>query len=520
MIYRFDDCVLDTDRRELRRGGVLCSLEPQVFDVLEFLISNRERVVSKDDLRRAIWGGRIVSEAAIDTRVSAARHAIGDNGAEQRLIRTMRTKGIRFIGLVQEETRAKGLAALQRKAASTHSLTDQPTIAVVPLANISGDPGLESIADGMTEDLITVLSKVGWLFVATRVSSFACKGQILGTAQIVRKLGVRYLLAGSIRQVAGRQRITVQLVDGIADRQIWAERYDRDIIDSFTVQDKICESVVAMVECQLFLAEHLRVQRRPLVSLSGWECVVRALSLMNSRKERNVVAAHGLLQKAVSVDPGSAQNLSLLSMATTLRVHMGWTDRQKLIASALAYARKALSLNPDEPWAHAALGYALIWKQPEQAIVPCQRAIALNPNFAIGHYFLALASAYAGHHDYVFPHAGMAERLAKRDLLARGYGGAHNNVRSTGSFAVERYREGIQFGRNAIVDNPNSPTGYRALVINLALGGQFDEAKHALQTLKRLAPEISQNWIRQNAVWASDSTMKRYVEAFRMVGLE
>ena len=320
--------------------------------------------------------------------------------------------------------------------------------------------------------------------------------------------------------MAGRQRITVQLVDGVADCQIWSERYDRDLIDSFTVHDEICESVVVMVECQLFLAEHLRVQHKSPVSLSGWECVVRALSLMNSRKERNVVAAQGLLQKAVSVDPGSAQNLSLLSIATTLRVHMGWTNRQKLIASALACARKALSLNPDEQWAHAALGYALIWQQPEQAIVPCQRAIALNPNFAIGHYFLALASAYAGHHHYVFPHASMAERLAKRDLLARGYGGAHNNVRSTGAFAVEHYHEGVEFGRNAIADNPNSPTGYRALVINLALGGQTDEAKRALRTLRRLAPDMSQNWVRQNAVWASDGTMKRYIEAFRIANLE
>jgi TolB-like protein len=520
VIYRFDDYVLDTDRRELRCTGALCSLEPQVFDLLEFLIRNNERVVSKKDVLNAVWGGRIVSEAALHTRVSAARHAIGDNGAEQRLIRTIRIKGFRFIGSVREETKSIGMAALQKKGASGPSLADQPTIAVVPFANISGTPGQESIADGLTEDLITTLSKIGWLFVATRASSFAFKNQALGSAEIARKLGVRYLLGGSIRQMAGRQRITVQLVDGISDCQIWTERYDRDIIDNFTTQDEICDSVAAMVECQLFLAEHLRVEQKSPISVSTWECVVRALALMNRRKERDVLAAHGLLQKAVTVDPGSAQNFSLLSMVTTLRVHMGWANRQRLIASALACARKALSLNPDEPWAHAALGYALIWKQPEQAIVPCQRAVALNPNFAIGHYFLALACAYAGQHDQVFPHAGSAERLAKRDLLARGYGGAHNNVRSTGSFAAEHYHKGIEFGHNAVVDNPNAPTAYRALMINLALGGQLDEAKRALQTLRRLAPEISQDWIRQNSVWTSDSTMKRYIEAFRMVGLE
>jgi TolB-like protein len=520
VIYQFESCVFDTERRELRRGGVLRSLEPQVFDLLEYLICNRQRVVRKDDLLNAVWGGRIVSEAAIDTRISAARHAIGDSGAEQRLIRTLRTKGFRFIGLVREETSPQGSAPIVEESRNRALLADHPTIAVLPFANISGDPCQDSLADGITEDLIIGLSKVGWLFVAPRVSSFACKGQSIGTAQIVRNLGVRYLLDGSIRRTADRLRITVQLVDGIADHQIWAERYDLDNDHSFTKQDEICAKVATAVEPQLYLAEHLRAQRKSHVNLNGWECIVRALSLMNSRDQKNVATAHALLQKAISIDPESAQAHSLSSIVTTLRVHMSWADRQDVIPSALASARTALSLNPDEPWAHAALGYASIWNHPEQAIVPCQRSIALNPNFAVGHYFLALASTFAGHHESIFEHANMAERLARRDLLARGYAGAHDNVRATGSFAIGNYREGVAYASNAAVYSPNSPTAHRALVINLALGGKSDEARHALQTLRRLAPEMSQTWIRQNAVWASDETMKRYVEAFRASGLK
>ena len=210
----------------------------------------------------------------------------------------------------------------------------------------------------------------------------------------------------------------------------------------------------------------------------------------------------------------------MLSIATTLRVHMSWADRQTVVPIALASAHKALSLNPDEPWAHAALGYALIWKRPEDAIVPCQNAVKLDPDFAAGHYFLALGSAYAGYHDRIFPHAAMAERLARRDLLARAYAGAHDNVRATGSFAIEQYRDGAEFARSAAVFIPNSPTAYRALLMNLALAGETDDAKHALQTLRRLAPGMSQDWIRQNAVWASAATMKRYVEAFRIAGLK
>ena len=327
-------------------------------------------------------------------------------------------------------------------------------------------------------------------------------------------------MAGALRQETGRRRISVQLIDAIADRQIWAERYDRDFIDRFTVQDEICEHVVAAIEPQLYIAEQVRVQRKSPANLNGWECIVRALSLMNSRDQHNVALAQALLRKAVSIDPNSAQGHSLLSIATTLRVHMSWADRQTVIPPALVSARKALSLNPDEPWAHAALGYALIWKRPEDAILPCRNAVKLDPNFAAGHYFLALGSAYAGHHDQVFSHAAIVERLARRDLLARAYAGAHNNVRATGSFAIEHYREGVEFARSAAVYIPNSPTAHRALIMNLALAGETDEAKDALQTLRHLAPGMSQNWIRQNAVWSSAGTMKRYIEAFRIAGLK
>jgi tetratricopeptide (TPR) repeat protein len=236
--------------------------------------------------------------------------------------------------------------------------------------------------------------------------------------------------------------------------------------------------------------------------------------------QRDAVTARALLQKAVAIDPDSAESHSLLSIVSTLLVHMSWADRQNVIPNALALARKALALDPDLPWAHAALGYAAIWHRPEEAIVPCQRAITLDPNFAVGHYFLALASTYAGYCDHVFEHADEAERLAQRDLLARGYAGVHDNIRATASFAIEHYREGINFARRAAAYVPNSPPAHRALIINLALAGKFDEARQEVQTLRRFAPKFSQIWIEQNyAVWASHEAAKRFTEAFRLAGL-
>jgi adenylate cyclase len=256
------------------------------------------------------------------------------------------------------------------------------------------------------------------------------------------------------------------------------------------------------------------------MDLNSWECIIRALSLMSSRVHRDALSASALLEKAISIDSESAECYSLLSIVSTFLVHMSWIDRQNVIPNALALARKALSLNPDLPWAHAALGYAAIWNRPEEAIAPCQRAIELNPNFASGHYFLALASTYAGHCDHVFEHADKLEHLAQRDLLARGYAGAHDNIRATASFAMERYREGINFARKAAAYIPNSPPAHRALTLNLALAGKVDEARQGVQTLRRFTPKFSQIWIKQNyAVWASAEVAKRFTEAFRMAGL-
>lgn len=203
MIYRFVDCALDTDRRELRRGSVLCALEPQVFDLLAYLLRNRDRVVSRDDVLEAVWHSRNVSEATLTTRVNAARCVIGDNGREQRLIRTIRNRGFRFVATVEEEkARASGvLHALRDDRRLT--LIDRPRIAVLPFANISGDRRQEPFADGMTEELITALSKTSWLYVASRASSFALKGRAIGTRQIARRLAVRYVLGAASARLPG-----------------------------------------------------------------------------------------------------------------------------------------------------------------------------------------------------------------------------------------------------------------------------------------------------------------------------
>src|SRR5262249_46725222 len=215
---------MDTDRRELRRGSELRSIEPQVFALLEHLIRNRERVVSKDDLLATVWSGRTVSDATVASRVNAARAAIGDNGEEQRVIRTILRKGFRFVGIVREEL--KDATANAERSTATPDLPANPSIAVLPFQNMSGDLEHEYFADGIVEEIITALSRMSGLFVIARNSSFTYKGRAVHVRQVGRELGVRYVLEGSVRKAANRVRISGQLVDTATGAHLWADRFD------------------------------------------------------------------------------------------------------------------------------------------------------------------------------------------------------------------------------------------------------------------------------------------------------
>ncbi len=400
-------------------------------------------------------------------------------------------------------------------------LPDKPSIAVLPFQNMSGDPEQDYFADGMTEEIITTLSKVRWFFVISRNSSFTYKAKAVDVRQAARELGVRYVLEGSVRKAGNRVRITGQLIDAISDHHLWAERYDRELADIFAVQDEITEQVVAAIEPQLYAAEGIRAKRKPTESLDAWECVVRALSLMNTRSRPDILAARELLQKAIALDPTYAQAHALLSFVTTLRVHMGWESAKNTFAFARDTAHKALHIDPDDPWAHIALGYALVWsRRSPEAFVEYERALAINPNFAIAHYLTALACTYVGRTEDAFVHADIATRLSPRDLLARGNAGVYNNVRATACFAAGRYRDSVAFARKAIAESPNLVPAHRVLVVSSALAGEAEESKLALQSLKSLVPEISLKSVEETTPFVRDQDRHRWVEGFRLAGLE
>src|SRR5438874_5020128 len=219
MVLAFGDHRLDIKRRELRRGDELIELEPKAFDLLAFLVQHRDRVVSKDDLLQEVWGGRIVSESALTTRINAVRRVLGDDGTAQRLVRTFTRKGIRFVGEVTE------------LPDQTAPISDRPSIAVLPFENMSADPGQEYFVDGMVEEIITALSRFPRLVVIARNSTFSYKGRAADVRQVGRELGVRYVLEGSVRKVGNRVRIAGQLINSATGAHIWADRFDGTLDD-------------------------------------------------------------------------------------------------------------------------------------------------------------------------------------------------------------------------------------------------------------------------------------------------
>ena len=285
MQFVFGDYVLDPDRRELTRGSEAVAIGPQVFDLLVYLVQNRERVVSKDDLLDAVWGGRIVSESTLTSHINAVRKAIGDSGEEQRLIRTIARKGFRFVGDVREAQSSDGFSPQKTEPAqsnepSAHALAlpDKPSIAVLPFQNLSGDPEQEYFADGVVEDIITALSRIRWLFVIARNSSFTYKGRAVDVKQVGRELGVRYVLEGSVRKAANRVRITGQLIDATTGAHLWADRFEGTLDDIFELQDQIAASVVGAIAPQLERAEIERAKRKPTESLDAYDYYLRGMA--------------------------------------------------------------------------------------------------------------------------------------------------------------------------------------------------------------------------------------------------
>jgi TolB-like protein/Tfp pilus assembly protein PilF len=528
--FLFADHVLDADRRELLRGAERIAVEPQVFDLLLHLLQNCDRVVSKDDLIASVWGGRIVSDSTLTSRINAARKAVGDSGEDQRLIRTIARKGFRFVGdLRTQPDGAHPTPAADQPGDEIHEpshqalshqalpLPDRPAIAVLPFVNMSGDPEQEYFSDGISEDIITALSKLRWFFVIARNSSFIYKGKAVHMKQVAEELGVGYVVEGSVRKGGDRVRITAQLNDAATGTHLWAERYDRDIADVFAVQDEITEAIVAAIEPQLYAAENFRAQRKSPDNMDAWDLVMRALSHYWRVTRQDNVVAQALLEKATAIDPNYGQALGVLATSHTFSAHMGWADTAASMPIAERSALAAIRADGEDPWAHLALGCVYLFaRRFDDSLAEFELALRLNPNFSLAQGYYGLALSYCSRWQEAVEAAGRALRLSPRDPYAAVY----NGIAAYAQFIGRNYDEAMRYSREALRQRGDFVGAHRVLTAAAAMAGQAEVATAALRELRRAQPNISLAWLASQMPIAHGDEREHYLEAFRRAGLE
>ncbi|WP_026187274.1 winged helix-turn-helix domain-containing protein [Ensifer sp. BR816] len=496
----FGDYALDPERRELTLRTQVVAVGPQVFDLLLHLIENRDRVVSKDDLLQAVWGGRIVSDSTITSHINALRKAIGDSGDEQRLVRTVARKGFRFVA----EISIDGIENLQRRDApgvteqgsgdpghppSGLVLPDKPSIAVLPFQNLSGDPEQDYFADGVVEDIIAALSRLRWLFVIARNSSFTYKGRAVDVKEVGRELGVRYVLEGSVRKSGNKLRMTGQLIDATTGTNLWAERFEGTLSDIFELQDQMAESVVGAIAPQLERAEIERAKRKPTDSLDAYDYYLRGMAKLHSGTREAIETALPLFYRATELDPEFAAAYGMAAWCHFWRKVNGWmTDRPREIAEGARLARLAVELGRDDAVALTRGGHALghLAGDLDSGIALLDRAKYLNPNLAPAWFLGGFLRAFRGETDAAIEHLEHAVRLSPLDpemfRMQAGTALAH--------FFAGRFDSASAWAEKAAGNLPSFLVAVSLVAASHALAGRMDKARQAMQRLRALDPSL------------------------------
>ena len=362
---------------------------------------------------------------------------------------------------------------------------------------MSGDPEQEYLADGITEDLITALARLRWLFVIARNSSFTYKGKAVDVRQVAQELGVRYVLEGSVRVAGGRMRVTTQLIDAETGKHIWADRYDRELRDLFAVQDEITERVVAVVEPHLYVEEGFRAASKPPDSIDAWGLVARAVVMLNRFDREQNMEAQALLRRAIALEPTYARAHAVLGWAIYWATYADWLpeDRQEAVRKAAAHAQDALQHDPTDPWARMVFGLCLSSTgQHERALGELQAALNLNPSFALGHIVFGWVLLRAGHFDEALVETGWALRMSPVDSFAGFYTTIHGLALLGARDSSRRH-----FRTFAPPSAASEHVGqYHSLISCCGHLGLIEEAQEYIAARNKLGPPVRLSVLRRN----------------------
>jgi TolB-like protein len=510
--YLFEDYALDTDRRELRRGTDLVPLEPKVFDLLAYVVGNRERVVSKDDLIASIWDGRLVSESTLTSCINGARCAIGDSGDDQRLIKTLPRKGIRFVGSVREQ-QFPGDLHQPRPAAD---LSGKPSVAVLPFQTMGGDTELEGFTDGLTEDIITALSRIKALWVIARNTMFTYKGRPINVRTVGEDLGVRYVLEGSVRKAGDRLRMSAQLVEAETGHHIWAEKIDRAGGNLFELQDEFTQSIVASVQTQLIMSEGKSVARTPETASSLGDLVARARVRLYHRTVNGFDELVSLAQRALALDPDNGEACQLLATGIWHQAYRGSIPWDRAAADrVMLYALRAVVAGQADEYTHWTLALAhLMAGQHRRAIVSLRSALDINPSFSLAYGSLGTVLAWAGEPEESIANNELALKINPRDPL--------NSHRYLGlalaHYLASRYATALESASHVVEAHPDWWLGNMIYAASLAQSGRADEAGVACRELRRAKPDASVASL-DGLPFANASDRVHLAEGLRKAGL-
>jgi TolB-like protein len=519
MIFRFADCTLNIEKFEMRRDNEVQNLEPRVFELLCFLLENRDRMVSKDEIFTHVWNGRIVSESALSSQIKAVRKVIGDDGKAQALVRTVHGKGFRFVGDVEIADEAPARPLITPGIDPLEPITpDKPSIAVMPFDNLSGDPDQIFFSDGIAEDIIAALSKFRGFFVTARNSTFSYKGKHPTARQVADELGIQYVIDGSMRTSGDRLRISCHLVDAHTGRELWAERYDGKLTDIFSVQDDITSAIVGAVEPEIETAEVDRAMHAPTENLAAWENYQRGMGHLWQNTPDDATKARQYFERAISLDPELSIASAGISIILSNAVLIGWTDRhEKTLIEAMSFADDALKGDRRDAYAHYAKSRALtLHGDHNDALVELSIARDLNPNFALTHYGLGFTLAMLGRAEESIPHLERAIRQSPNDPMKWTF----EVMLGTSLWHLQRHEEAKVVLEQAR-QHPNAsfwPAAWSA--INFISLGDIGSARHAVGDLKRNRSDIDLETVSNLLDVSASSSIKKALSNLRKAGLD
>jgi TolB-like protein/class 3 adenylate cyclase/Tfp pilus assembly protein PilF len=523
--FVFAGYAIDINRRELRQHGRIVHLEPQVYDLLVHLVQNRDRVISKDELFDAIWKGRIVSDAALSSRINAARKAIGDDGDRQLLIKTVHRRGFRFVGVVQEpaaalhEAHPRSAARAVEAEFAPAAASRKPSIAVLPFMNLRQDPDTDYFCYGLTEDVIRLLARHRWLDVLSRHSAVAFCGREADPRTIGAALGIRYLVQGTVTKARERVSIAVDLISAETGHQLWWESYDALLEEVLDVQRTMAQQIAAVIEPELARLEREAAVRRPPVNLGAWDCYQRGLYHLWGFTTPGLAEGEAMFRRAIELDASFARAHGALAYVKLQGLIMrGPDERPALLDDAMRDASKAVELDAQDCMNLCVIGRILCFMQQyDEAVAYLEQAIRINPSFAQAYFALGFTLVVSGRAGDAMPYLDRAVSLSPHDPHLSSI----HAIRALGYVALDELDTAETFARKATrIPNANR-WPFLVLASLLGLVDRIEDARRTLHMLlERRPPGFSMADARSEFFFCGDQVLaQRYFEGLRRAGL-